>query len=134
VGKFILAITLLLLVFGFEPPATLNGKWKVDAVKVSPINDKATPKQKAMFLAQTKKMLIGQVFDFRDGQAFYMSPGVATMPGNLKWAYNASTGILLITEANDPGSWIFDIAASEQDGKVIFTIRDAPVVLTMHRL
>ncbi len=133
-GKFILVITLLLSVWGFSPPATINGKWKVDEVQVLAITEKATPKQKAMLVAQTKKMFIGQVFDFRDGQAFSMLPGIPTMPGNLKWDYNASTGILLIKEANDPRSRIFDIAASEQDGKVIFTIRDAPIALTMRRL
>lgn len=134
VTKLILVFGLLASVLGFDPPASITGKWKIDKVEMRGVQPKVTAKQRQEMDARMKKMFINNVFDFQENHRVYMTPGLPSMPKNLQWSYDSSSGLVKVSEVNDLNSRIIEFTVSEKGGNVIFSITDVPMILTVRKL
>ncbi|RYD94425.1 MAG: hypothetical protein EOP54_17530 [Sphingobacteriales bacterium] len=132
--KTFLALVLLTTLLSFTNLETITGKWKIDQATLSTTGSKLSPEQTAMTVKMVKKLFVNTVFDFKADHSFTATPGLPSMPKNLKWEYNAATGFISVYEANAGKSRVMEIIASEKNGKVIFKMQETPLVLDVHKL
>jgi hypothetical protein len=108
-------------------PNDITGKWQVEEVIASKIDDKVTEQQKASALTFIKHTFMNAIFDFRADHRFYLSPILQTMPKGQSWKYDSNNGIIKITQTKGIGT-IMSIKIIEKNDTTFFALDETLII------